>query len=270
MPRFFAVLVVLLVGSGRASADSDVGWQFLPGSNTRPVLWADGREPMSRVTGRTGQTRLEATLADGFVAFRYDADAWAVQIGLASGGYLSFDPKGSMTFALVTFDGLVSLPITFTHGDLAHTVDWTHVSAHYADGIRGVLGYGEIDTGTYSREHLRWTTAFQAGRWTPYLGARVLIHSIPEVAPLGFQAGLQWDGRADLPLFAAVDGRAAAEHGWRARLRGQVGARFEGPRDRGVQLGLECARGPDEKGKWEGREDPYCGVFLALEPQRGR
>ena len=268
MPRLLTVLLALLLfGSGRASADSDQALQFLPGSDTRPALWADGREPMSRVVARTGQTRIEAAIADGFVLLRYDAHAWAVQLGLASAGFLSFDPKGSLTFALMTFDGLVALPITITHGDLAHTVEWAHVSAHYADGIRGVLGYGEIDTGTYSREYMRWTTALQAGPWTPYVGARALIHTIPLVAPWGFQAGLQWDGGDKLPLFAAIDARAAAEHDWQGRWRGQVGGRFTGPRERGIQLGLECARGPDEKGKWEGREDAYCGAFLALEPR---
>jgi len=250
-------------------AESTSGWDFMPVENARPALWADGREPMSRVIGRSGDTRIEATLADGVVFTEYTTDAFSLQVGLAAGGFLSFDPSGALTFALMTFDGLVAIPFTLTHGRFAHTLEWAHVSAHYADGIRGVLGYGEIDTGTYSREYARWITAWESGAWMPYVGGQWLLHRIPEAARPGAQAGLQWVAQDGLPLFLAVDGKLAAEHDWRVRTRGQLGVHFMSRGDRDMQLGLECARGPDEKGKWQGREDVYCGGFLALDRRSG-
>ena len=259
------LLGLVVLGALGMPAQAQVRIELLPDDSLRPSIWADGREAMTRVSVRSGHSPLEVTLAERVELVALKTDAWAVSLAMGGSGDLAFQPEGGMRFPLSSFDGHVSFPLTIRYSNWTHSLAWSHVSAHFADGIRDVLGYGQLNTEPYSREFLRWLSSWRVEKVRVYWGARLLFHSIPDAPPWGLQLGVQADELIG-PVFAAVDVQSNEEHQWTPRIRTQLGVRFDHSAKQAVQLGVELAQGPDEKGKWDGRDDPYLGVFLAIEP----
>ena len=225
---------------------------WLPEPSLLAPSLADPRAPISQVTTRFGDDRLDATLG-------IDAplvQVHAVQLHLVAAGWMSFRQDGPLTYALLTFDGTFGVPVQVEYERWRFEGGWQHQSAHLADGTR-MTGERHIPI-SYSREVLWTRVAAELGPVTPWLGGSFLARSTPALSPWAVQAVAQAQWRF---LFASVDLQLRAEDPDLA-----VGAWLGVQHDQRVNFGLYGYRGPDRRGQFLGEDDTWVGLRLALRP----
>jgi hypothetical protein len=236
----------------------------LPSQRLTPLLPADPHETANSLRFRGGEPPLEGVVGDTAGLVRIDAGDISLQLELGAAIFLGFLPGESFTFGIATVDGLIRVPVSMAWGGARLALEWAHISAHYADGVR----YGEElpdNTGGYSREHLRLLAAWDFPWVQPYLGLRQLIHSIPQAPGFAVQTGIAAHGERKLTWYQALDLAWAADTAWGTRISCEGGLllrRPEGPAFRG---GLIAYRGPAMAGKRSGEQDAYLGGVLAFD-----
>lgn len=240
-------------------------WTALPAEQVFPLPLADTRSPLSRVLLRPegGDTRIDTALAADFPVLEWRGRDVALQLGVDAAVYMDFLAGDGFTFSLQTLDGQFGLPLDLAWGKAALRVQWTHLSAHYGDGVR----YNDqrpSNLDSYSREYL-WVLA--SGRVGPaelYGGGQLILHSTVPVPAPGLQLGLQAAPDWGIAPYVAADLQAHAEHGWRPALAAQVGG-LARRGDSRFRLALALRTGPDDTGKMDGAHEVYAGVLFGFD-----
>ncbi len=238
--------------------------ELLPGQRLTPLLAADPLETANTLTFRTGEPSLEGVVGDTAGLLRLDAGQVALQLELGAAILLGFLPGDGFTFGIATVDGLIRLPVSMAWGPWRASLEWAHISAHHADGVR----YGEAlpdKTDGYSREHLRLLASCDLPWVQPYLAAKQVFHSISQVPGLGLQAGLVAHGQRETSWYQALDLAWNADTDWRTRLSYQGGLRLRGAGSSTFRTGLAAYRGPALAGKRAGENDAYLGAIMAFD-----
>ena len=225
---------------------------WFPSPATPPVL-TDPSAPISQVSTRIGDDRLDATLG----LDQPIVEVHGVRLRLAASGWMSFRQGGPLTYHLLTLDGTFGLPLAYRHEAWTFEGGWRHTSAHLADGTR-------LDTddarapSTYSREEL-WMRASRQGDWLrPFAGGSWLVRTTPSVPRGALELGAQVDWRL---LFVEV---RASYTGTTLGLDGFVGSGNDA-----AWLGLYASRGADRRGQYLGDTDSAVGLRLAVRPTLG-
>ena len=215
---------------------------------------ADPRAPVSHVSTRFGDERLDAGLGTAVPIVQYKD----VQVHLVGGAWMSFRNDGPLTYALLSFDGTFGVPVQVAYESWRFEAGWRHISAHLADGTR--MNGPELRIPiAYSREVIWTRAAYPLGPVQPWLGVSYLGRSTPALKPWALQAGARAEWRF---LFAEVDLQIAAEDPDVA-----VGVVLGVQRERRVHLGLRAYRGPDRRGQFLGEDDAWVGLALLLDPR---
>ena len=232
---------------------------------------ADTRAPLSQVVMRGELTddvdaefgeMIDATIGGELRAVEVRIDELTLQAGLVGGAYMGFRQGGELTFALRTFDGIFGLPLDAHWRFLSARLAWAHASAHTADGSRDTEGPSPT-VDRWSRETL---TLLAGPTWRAcraYGGAELVYHDV-EVYP---QWGLQVGGEAALPWplspYVAVDLKLHQDSAWEPGLAFQVGGWYASHQR--VRTALIGYFGPDDTGKYQGRDERYLGFVLGLD-----
>ncbi len=237
--------------------------EALPGERLTPLAPADPFETANALTFRSGEPPLEGVVGDTAGLVRVDLGEVALQLELGAAIFLGFLPGESFTFGIATVDGLIRVPVSMRWRNLRASLEWAHISAHHADGVR----YGELpeNTEAYSREHLRLLAAWDLPWVQPYLGLRQLIHSIPKEPGFAVQTGLAARGERAVTWYAAADLAWAADTDWVTRASAQAGLLVTRPGAQAFRTGVAAYRGPALAGKrWE-EPDAWIGGVLAFD-----
>lgn len=261
--RFFStsalLLTVLLSPAGSALGATEL----FPDRDHHPSLLADTREVQTLLQYRSGSPRIDANLGETIGLLKLISDSWSLRMDIEAGIFMGFIPGGELTFGMLTVDGLFRLPLRWERGPWMLQADWSHDSAHYADGVR-TSPHLPRDRGTWSRESLRQLLFWRSASWQLYLGPRELIHSIPEAPFLSFQAGWTFVPARTTGLFHALDLKTAAENAWSPSLSFQAGVLRGTRASRDLRLGAELFHGWEDTGQLSGRKDQYIGAFFAI------
>lgn len=225
---------------------------------------ADTRSPLSAVTLRWDDGfGIDATLGASFPVVAYPSPAVSLQLGVEAGGFMGFDPDGALTFDLETFDGLFAFPLAARRGPWSARLEWAHLSAHFADGVRddGALpGSGS----QYSREWLRLLAGRDIGPARLYGGGRVLLHDARDSDPLAIQVGGEVFAPWKLSPYLAADLQLAQEFGWTPAVGAQVGLAV--PREYArFRVTMAFRHGPDDTGKLDGAPESYLGLGFGFD-----
>lgn len=246
---------------------------LLPALSLHPPRLADPREWQSRLA--IAPAGIDAAMADtfGFVGMdglTLGGQPLAWQLGLGAGVYMGFLPGGELTFDLVSFDGIFGLPLDLRWGRFDARLSLTHLSAHYADGVRRIDGPLPEDTGPYSREWAELNLGVQLGPAHPYVSGRIITHSADGGA--GPAVGLGVD--AALPRRVSPVGGvwygARQEQGWTPAFSAQLGLglRADDARDdvapAMLRLMADAYVGPNQAGKLEDRDERRVGFLLGF------
>ncbi len=243
---------------------SAAGVEALPGERMVPLLPADPHETASALLFRGGDPSLEGVVGDTLGLVRVDAGPIDLQVELGAAIFLGFLPGGSLTFGISPVDGLIRLPISMSWKRLRMTLEWAHISAHYADGVR----YGDNlppPSDGYSREQLRLISSLELPWVRPYVALRELVHVIPEDRRFGVQLGLKAYGQRRFTWYEALDLAWHADNDWRTRLSYQGGMLLRASRQRAVRGGVTAFWGPALAGKRCGEQDAYLGVVFGFD-----
>ena len=150
---------------------------LLPMSPLHTPDWANTREARSVV--RTHTSGIEAALGEEASLIGQDLPhglRW--RLGLEAAAFMSFEPEGELTFSLLTFDGIFGLPVDLAWRNWRARLEWAHLSAHFADGVRHGEELPDQDQlGPFSREWLGLSLAHQFTWLRPYIESQWIVHS---------------------------------------------------------------------------------------------
>ena len=250
---------------------------LLPALSLHSGRLADPREWQSRLA--VAPAGIDAAMADTFGFVGMDGlvvggQPLAWQLGLGAGLYMGFLPGGELTFDLVTFDGVFGLPLDLTWGRLDARLALTHLSAHFADGVRQIDGPLPTDVGPYSREWVELNLGVQVGPVHPYLSGHVITHSADGGSGPAFGAGLDAELPRRISPIGGVWFGARQEQDWTPAFSAQVGVglRTDDPRSDVVpatlRLMADAYAGPNQAGKLEDRVERRIGFLLGFSRAR--
>lgn len=241
------------------------GWEWLPAAGLWVFPVADSRSALSTVTVRFGEVVLvDATLAADFPLVAWRREGLALQFGIEAGGFMGFDPGGELTFGLDTFDGLFAFPLTLQSGEWTGRVEWAHLSAHFADGVRDNGGLPGSAEG-FSREWVRLQGARTVGPARFYAGAKVLTHDTRSSPPLSFSLGGEVAAPWRVAPLAAVDLQVAQESEWSLAFGGFAGVALQTREGRRLRVGLAGRTGPEDTGKLSGQREQWLGLQFGFD-----
>ena len=263
-PRAVPSLILISVAlAGTASAASP--WKALPQDGLFELPVADTRSALSRLVFRPGPEGLliDTGLGADFPLVRWTSGAWSVGTGLEAGVYMDFDAGGSLTFDLETFDGLFGLPIDVASGPWSARVAFSHISAHYGDGVRkDEVRPTNLDA--YSREFVTVPGSRSLGPARVYAGGHALLHVYPKVPPLMFQVGGELAPAWRVAPYVAADLQLAQEFAWAPEIAGQAGAWVKDGRRR-LRVAAVARYGHDDTGKLSLEVERYVGVLVGFD-----
>jgi hypothetical protein len=238
---------------------------FLPATSIHSPDWADTREARSVI--RAHSSGLEAGLGEEIDLLGLDLPSGLrLRQGLEAAAFMAFDPEGDLTFSLLTFDGIVGVPIDIQWRDWQVRMEWTHLSAHFADGIRHGDELPDSDqTGPFSREWVELSLGREIAWFRPYVGTRKIIHSADQGQGMSVQLGTVWNSRSSPGVYGGLDLQSRGELDWAVSGAMEIGVQWFG-RGGGLQLGLCGYSGMDDAGKKLGESEQYLGLALGLSP----
>ncbi len=141
---------------------------------------------------------------------------FSIDLGLEGGVFLSME-NSNFKFPLETIDGLFGVFFETKFNFLHFQTRISHTSAHIADGSKETAI-------TYSREFTQFRLALNMLHYFyVYTGISFLFHTIPETAPLGFQAGFNLIFETSIKPFIAIDTKWCGDTNYRYNLNLQVG-----------------------------------------------
>lgn len=206
-PLFLLTLgICVLCAPARAEWDLTL----LPKGRPFRLTFADPRELRMSISFES-ESRVWATVGNYFSLAEFrphieDTDGWWFHLGFEGAGYFSMRREDSR-FPLETVDGLVGLYVDGARGPWQTQLRYTHISAHFADGLA-------LQPSLFSRE-----TLILRGAYVPrpnvqiYAGVHALVHTIPTVPAMAVQVGGAYFldvGLQRLAPFTAID------YKWRA------------------------------------------------------
>lgn len=198
----------LLMAVSALARASDVGIELLPSGRPFRPTFADPREIRMSI-GFEGDSRVNAYVGNYFSLLAFqpkEGDDWRAHMGLEGAGYFTMRSEGGR-FPLETTDGLIGLYFEGNSGPWQAQIRYTHVSAHFSDGLAGQAAI------PYSREtaSLRFAWA-PNGSFQGYAGIHYLAHTIPTLPRPAVQWGFSWF----LPLGEKLVPFVASDFKWKA------------------------------------------------------
>lgn len=241
-----------------------IHWLWLPPTALYPLPVADSRSPLSSVVLRfEDELKIDANLGADFPLVQLDAGPVHAGLGVAAAGSMGFQPNGSLTFELQTFDGTFAFPLDAAWGPLRARLQWAHTSAHFADGVRNDPEH--IGTrATFSREWLQLQVAGLVGPVIVYGGGRAILHAEDDVSPLGGQLGAEVYGPWVVAPYAAADLQLYGEQAWQPRVAGQVGAAVRVGHNR-FRLAFVARTGAQDTGQLYAEDKQYLGMVFGFD-----
>lgn len=241
-----------------------ITWLLLPPAALYPLPVADSRSPLSSVTLRfEDDLKIDANLGADFPVVEMDVGEVRAGLGVAAVGSMGFQPNGSLTFELETFDGTFAFPIDAAWGPLRARFQWAHTSAHFADGVRNDPEHiGK--RGTFSREWIQLQVAGLVGPVTVYGGGRAVLHAEADVAPFGAQLGAEVYGPWVVAPYAAADLQLYDEQDWQPRIAGQLGAAVRVGHTR-FRLAFVARTGAEDTGQLYAEDKQYLGMVFGFD-----
>jgi hypothetical protein len=255
MPVVGWALVLLFVATNPAMG----AWRWLPEGPLAPPILADRREIRSSLLVRSGSPRLDASIGETLPLTRFVASTWGLQVDLGAALFVGFLPQGEASFAMLTVDGAIRVPVQWRWRSLILVGEWGHLSAHFADGVRS-QGFLPKQRGPWSREVFRTLAGWNPGGWYLYAGTPWLVHAIPDVPGAGLQLGGSFmPVEGDGPVLG-VDVQARSEHAWQPSLCVRTGWMAAARMGRSLSLGAVVRWGQDEAGQLSATRESYVGA----------
>ncbi|MBI3294706.1 MAG: DUF1207 domain-containing protein [Deltaproteobacteria bacterium] len=246
-PSLFLLTTLLLCALCDAN---ELQLKLVPRGRPFQLTFADPRE-IKMALSFEGDSRINAMIGNYFSLFGLQSASNpdnSIHVGLEGAGYFSM-VEAERRFPLETSDGLIGTYIEGRVDNWQWQFRYTHVSAHLADG--------SSDTPIpYSREHIAGRLAYFP---TPdidlYAGVYCLVNSVPVVAPLGFQIGLNyfspWSAVSLTPFFGA-DLQWKEQSSVNPTASIELGVAMSNPRERYRSLRIFYAylTGSDPRGQY--------------------
>jgi len=249
---------------------ADIGMELLPRGRPFRLTFADPRE-IRMALGFQGDDRIDAVVGNYFSLFAIrpveldpGQTPWMVHFGLEGAGYFTMH-KAESRFPLQTADGLIGLYTEGSRGPWQFQMRYTHISAHLADGSQGQAPIA------YSRESWISRVAYLfAENMEVYGGLHLLMHSIPTLPPLTYQAG----GSAFFPIrsakispFAGIDLQWGPAMPYSPSFNLQLGVALNNPPEayRSFRFFYDYFTGTDPRGQFYNRA--YTSHSFGIEMQ---
>lgn len=254
LPFFLALLFCLTFPYSIFAAE----WRFAPeGRLFRPLL-ADPGEARLGIFTYLKENRIEGMIGGAWEAFETTWPSTRLRTGIHAGVFTLLRKTGA-TFPLETADFLFGLHTDLSRGRFTGRFEFSHVSAHLADGYKGPR-----PPITYSREFFTLQGSYERSPVRLYAGIRLSNHAIPNVRRWGLQSGgelMSRPLRKNLPhVYTAFDVRVFDDGGITANCTAQVGFLFHNPRRAGLRLALLLHTGKSEHGQFHRLPNRYAGV----------
>jgi hypothetical protein len=244
-------------------------WLLLPAALHSPV-YIDPREPLSRV--RLRSDGIDAAVGDSVPIVELSVGRLQAQLGLTGAVFMGFEPGESLTFYLLTFDGLFGAPLDLRWRDWEARLQWTHLSAHFGDGVRQLDQPPPLELqGAFSREWVALTLGRHllpgtAGLQELYAfaGGRAIYHAVDDGGGPALWVGAQADWLERHGPYLAAQLMVAAEQQWTPSVSVQAGGRLGA--GGGVRLGGVFYTGRGQAGKATGEPEQHVGLQIAFGP----
>jgi hypothetical protein len=215
----------------------------------------------------TGDGQIDFGLAQPFGLFKSESAGSSWAIALRPGIVARFKVRGSQLL-LKAADFHIGIPFSFRRGNWSTRVEFFHVSSH-----RGADFASEYPARSfnYSREVLQALVAYgKAGHWRIYAGPSVLVHTIPALGRMSFEAGSEWYpkslARTHARFYLAEDFETRQEVGWKVNTSIQPGILFTNRRAEPVaRVAGWFYRGQVPLGQFYRERETLGGVQLILE-----
>ena len=266
---------ILLSAAALAAPTEELSWDWLAGEPLYRLPVADTRSPLSNVTLRKDYANgvgelldfgkaIDATIAGEIRFGELSVAGWQIQPLISAATFLGFRSEQELTFDLLTFDGYFGFPVDIRRDIWAARFQWAHVSAHTADGMRKAQPDPPVPEGAWSREYWQLQGGPEFDWWRVYGGVMMVTHSIHDSGRWDLQVGGSVEGPWTVAPYAAFDLKTQQTFDWAVTVNSQVGARFDGERQR-IRLGLSYYAGLEDTGKLESREERYLGLLMGLD-----
>jgi hypothetical protein len=266
-------VVVLIVGLAALAPRLEAQTASLHSPDSEPVPrdiflapLASPTEPANMLR-LTGDGQIDFGLAQPFGLFKSESAGSSWAIALRPGIVARFKVRGSQLL-LKAADFHIGIPFSFRRGNWSTRVEFFHVSSH-----RGADFASEYPARSfnYSREVLQALVAYgKAGHWRIYAGPSVLVHTIPALGRMSFEAGSEWYpkslARTHARFYLAEDFETRQEVGWKVNTSIQPGILFTNRRAEPVaRVAGWFYRGQVPLGQFYRERETLGGVQLILE-----
>ena len=231
-----------------------------------PAPVASPAEPAS-VLRFAGDGQMDFGLTQPLGLFKSEGEGASWAIGLRPGIVARFKVRGRQLL-LKAADFHIGIPVSYRRGNWSTRVELFHVSSHR--GADFASAYPEPSF-NYSREVLQALVAYgRAGHWRVYAGPSVLLHTIPALGRMSFEAGSEWYprslARTHARFYLAEDLETRQEVGWNVNTSIQPGILFTNRRAEPVaRLAGWFYRGQSPFGQFFRQRETIGGVQLILE-----
>ncbi len=261
--RLFMVCSVIVLLISHASADAAT-WRFASPQTRlfRPLL-ADPTETRFGFYPYLNKNRLGGDIGGSWEAFDVswdDSQQTRLRFGLHAGVFTLLRKDG-VTYPLDTGDFLIGIHTDVQRGRFTGRFEFTHVSAHLADGFNGMR-----PSITYSREYFTLYGAYQWPYIRLYTSLRLSNHAIPDTRRWRLQAGGELiSGRlfGHTPRsYIAYDLRFFRDDGAVANQTIQAGFLIHNTAGTGLRMAFIVHTGRNEHGQFHNLNDQYMGLGL--------
>jgi hypothetical protein len=222
MRPYFFLLTFLFSGSLAWAEGNKI--KFVPAGRLFPLTFADPREIRTSVAF-AGDRYIQATVGSYLSLFSIEPEdgSWGFHFGLEGRGLFTLRQE-SGRFPLETVDGTIGVYAEYGKGNWQTQLRYTHVSAHFADGI--------VATPIpYSRETLSLRGGYSTAEGQAYVGIHRVANTVPAVHPLALQVGGSyfWPTDSALSPFVAADLRWQEETPINPSFALQIGVALHPP-----------------------------------------
>jgi hypothetical protein len=153
-----------------------------------PAPLASPTEPASMLRF-AGDGQIDFGLTQPLGLFKSEGARSTWEIGLRPGIIARFKVRGRQLL-LKASDFHIGIPVSYRRGNWSTRVEFFHVSSHRGADFASTYPEPSFN---YSREVLQTLVAYgRAGHWRVYAGPSVLLHTIPALGRMSFEAGSEW------------------------------------------------------------------------------
>jgi hypothetical protein len=231
-----------------------------------PAPLASPTEPANMLRF-AGDGQFDFGLTQPLGLFKSEGARSTWEIGLLPGIVARFKVRDTQLL-LKAADFHIGIPLSYRRGNWSTRVEFFHASSHR--GADFASAYPEPSF-NYSREVLQALVAYgRAGHWRVYAGPSVLLHTIPALGRMSFEAGSEWFPkslrRTHARFYLAEDFETRQEVGWNLNTSIQPGILFTNRHAEPVaRLAGWFYRGQSPFGQFFRQRETSGGVQLILE-----